>query len=139
MISSRSASRDGEIQNVKDLRIWQRSMELAVGSYRATSTFPVDEKFGLTAQIRRAATSVPANIAEGFGRWNQREFARFLAIANGSLRELETHFLIAGSLGYTNPESLKKLLKSIDDLSKMMFGLLTRIRSKQKPDRSAQI
>lgn len=107
-------------------------MELAVGCYRATATFPADEKFGITSQIRRAATSVPANIAEGFGRWNQREFARFLAIANGSLRELETHFMIAGSLGYINQGNLKKLLASIDDLSKMMFGLLTRIRSQQK-------
>jgi four helix bundle protein len=120
-----------KVKTVRELRIWQQSIELAVASYRETSNFPPEEKFGMTAQIRRAATSVPANIAEGFGRWNQREFARFLAIANGSLRELETHFLVAEKLGYIRPERLAVLLRSIDDEGKMIFSLINRIRKKQ--------
>ncbi|SRR5258708_6859831 len=120
-----------KVKTVRELRVWQQSIDLVVASYRETSRFPADERFGLTAQIRRAATSVPANIAEGFGRWNQREFARFLTIANGSLRELETHFLVAEKLGYVRPERLVLLLRSIDDEGKMIFSLLNRIRRKQ--------
>lgn len=80
---------------VQKLKIWQKSMDLVEACYRISLGFPRDERFGLLSQIKRAATSIPANIAEGYGRWNVREFARFLAIANGSLRELETHILIA--------------------------------------------
>ena len=120
-----------KVKTVRELRIWQQSIDLAVASYQETSHFPADEKFGMTAQIRRAATSVPANIAEGFGRWSQREFARFLTIANGSLRELETHFLVAEKLGYVRPERLALLLRSIDDEGKMIFSLLNRIRRKE--------
>ena len=97
-------------RTIRDLKIWQKSMDLTVESYRASASFPSDEKFGLISQIRRAATSVPANIAEGFGRWNSREFSRFLAIASGSLRELETHLQIAQRLGYLSEVRLKPLL-----------------------------
>lgn len=121
----------GTVHTVRDLRVWQRSMELAVRCYRETASFPDAEKFGLTAQIRRAARSAPANIAEGFGRWNQREFARYLAIANGSLRELETHFLVAGRLGYIGERPLASVVEDIDEASKMIFSLMHRIRSKQ--------
>jgi four helix bundle protein len=106
-------------------------MDLAVESYRASATFPPDEKFGLISQIRRAATSVPANIAEGFGRWNSREFSRFLAIGSGSLRELETHLRIAHRLGYLSEARLKPLLASIDEIARMMYAILSRIRAKQ--------
>jgi four helix bundle protein len=75
-------------------------MDPAVESYRACAGFPTEGKFGLISQVRRAAASVSANIAEGFRRWNSREFARFLAIGSGSLRELETHLRIAQRLGY---------------------------------------
>jgi four helix bundle protein len=88
---------------VQDLKIWQKSMDLVEACYRASTAIPREERFGLISQMRRAATSVPANIAEGYGRWNVKEFARFLAIANGSLRELETHVVIARRLGYLSP------------------------------------
>jgi four helix bundle protein len=74
-------------QSVKRFKVWQESVELVMVSYKLSALFPAEERFGLISQIRRAATSVPANIAEGFRRWNARDFARFLAIASGSLRE----------------------------------------------------
>ncbi|SRR5258708_5515824 len=118
-------------RTIRDLKIWQKSMDLAVESYRACASFPSDEKFGLISQIRRAATSVPANIAEGFGRWNSREFSRFLAIASGSLRELETHLQIAQRLGYLSEVRLKPLLASIDEVARMIYAMLSKIRAKQ--------
>ena len=118
------------IQTVKDLKVWQKAMDLAVESYRATANFPSEGRFCLVSQIKRAAISVPANIAEGFGRWNPREFARFLAIASGSLRELETHFLVASRLGYLAADRLDRLTDSLEETAKMLFGLMTRAQSK---------
>ena len=127
-----------KIQTVKDLKVWQKSMELAVDSYRATSGFPAEEKFGMVSQIRRAAVSVPANIAEGFGRWNQREFARFLSIASGSLRELETHFLVASQLGYLPPSRQVVLISSIEETAKMLFVLMSRVKNRQVAARAGR-
>jgi four helix bundle protein len=89
----------GRVDSHVDLRVWKESMELAVDVYRATATMPSEETYGLTRQIRRAVTSVPANIAEGAGRTSNRDFARFLAIARGSLSELETLLLLCERLG----------------------------------------
>jgi four helix bundle protein len=83
------------IQSFRDLVAWQRAMDLAEGVYHATSTWPRDEVFGLTAQVRRAAVSVMANIAEGHGRTGSREFLHHLSIADGSLSEVEAHLLFA--------------------------------------------
>lgn len=124
------------VQTVKDLKVWQKSIDLTVQSYRVTSGFPAEEKFGLVSQIRRAAASIPANIAEGFGRWNQREFARFLAIASGSLRELETHFLVASRLGYIPPNRLNILVSSVEENAKMLYVLMSRIHSRQAKPRT---
>ena len=110
-------------QAVKDLKIWQRSIDLVELCYHLSASLPADERFGLTSQIRRACTSVPANIAEGFGRWNAREFARFLAIASGSLRELETHLVISCRLGYTSEASARPTFRAIDDLAKMLYRM----------------
>jgi four helix bundle protein len=117
----------GAPQAVKYLKIWQNSIVLVEESYKVTARFPVEERFGLTPQIRRAATSIPANIAEGFGRWNSREFLRFLAIASGSLRELETHLVIACRLGYLSEHAIEPLFQSIDDLAKMMYRMREKI------------
>jgi four helix bundle protein len=89
----------GTINSYRDLRVWQDSMALAEACYRLTRGFPKDEMFGLTSQIRRSATSIPANIAEGHGRENTRSFIQFLRIAQGSVKELETHLLIAQRTG----------------------------------------
>jgi four helix bundle protein len=112
-------------------------MDLVVTSYRVSAAFPPEEKFGMTAQIRRAATSIPANIAEGFGRWNSREFARFLSIASGSLRELNTHLLIAQRLKYLSSDVLEPIARQIDEISAMLYSLRTKIRAKDKTLKSA--
>src|SRR5690606_31265320 len=83
------------MNNLKELKIWNRAMELAVQVYKATETFPAEEKFGLTSQSRRAAVSIPSNIAEGAGRNSVKEFNNFLGIANGSSYELQTQLIIA--------------------------------------------
>jgi four helix bundle protein len=78
-----------KIESYQDLLVWQKSMDLVAASYKVALKLPPTEQFGLSSQIRRAACSVPANIAEGFGRWHAKEFVRFLLIANGSVKELE--------------------------------------------------
>jgi|SRR5580692_5176012 four helix bundle protein len=117
----------GDPQAVKDLKIWQKSMVLVEECYKASANLPSEERFGLTSQIRRASTSVPANIAEGFGRWNTREFLRFLAIASGSLRELETHLVIACRLGFLSERAIEPIFQSIDDLARMMYRMRANI------------
>src|SRR5882724_12962845 len=112
---------------VQDLKIYQRSMNLVEASYRLCASFPKDERFELVAQIRRAATSVPANISEGYGRWSSKEFARFLAIANGSLRELQTHFEIAVRLGYVSQKGLESLRKETEEIAAMIHGLRAKL------------
>jgi four helix bundle protein len=88
----------------QDLRVWQRSMELVTAIYKVTQQFPRDEIYSLTSQIRRAAISIPSNIAEGHGRGTTREFAMFLRNANGSLKELETQLILAQNLGFIPKE-----------------------------------
>ena len=114
-------------QTVRDLRIWQKSIELVERCYRLSAMLPLGERFALTSQIRRAATSVPANIAEGFGRWNSRDFARFLAIASGSLRELETHLVIVSRLGLVPGARVDEVLPLCDELAKMLFKMRQRV------------
>jgi four helix bundle protein len=124
MLSNRVAP-----QSVKDLKIWQKAMTLVEACYKLSATLPWDERFGLTSQIRRAATSVPANIAEGFGRWNSPDFARFLAISSGSLRELETHLIIVQRLGFAPADSVDTLLRATEELSRMLYRMRQRVVS----------
>jgi four helix bundle protein len=127
-------------QTVRELKVWQKSMDLVGLCYRLSGTFPKHEIFGLTSQVRRAATSVPANIAEGYGRWNAPDFARFLAIASGSLRELETRLLISCRLGYLSTDVLENALQALDEVSKMIFGMRARIiRNISASKRSPQL
>lgn len=88
------------ITHYREMIVWQRSMELVVACYHCTKAFPTDERFGLTQQVRRAAVSIPSNIAESQGRWHRGEFLHHIAIARGSLQELETLLEIAERLGY---------------------------------------
>ena len=120
-----------EIKSYRDLRVWQDAMNLAEASYRLTKAFPRDEMFGLTAQIRRAASSIPANIAEGHGRESTQSFIQFLRISQGSLKELETHFLLAGRVGLIEQPDMQTALGSSDALGKMLRAL---IRSLQQKD-----
>jgi four helix bundle protein len=117
-----------DIQSYKDLIIWQRAMNLAESSYRLTSNFPKDELFGMTSQIRRSAVSVAANIAEGHGRDQTGSFIQFLRIAQGSLKELETHLLLAERVNLTN--AAKPLTDECEEIGRMLRTLIRNLQAK---------
>ena len=110
------------MHNVEQLKVWQLAMEIAKEIYVVTSDFPSEERFGLTSQIRRAAVSIASNIAEGAGRYSDKEFAQFLSIASGSSFEVRTQLLIAVSLTYISHDDIAPLLKRLSELEKMIFG-----------------
>lgn len=118
-------------RNFRDLQVWQRSIQLARAIYLATGDFPASEAFGLTSQIRRAAASIPANIAEGQGRGTDRSFALFIRQARGSLLELETHIELAHSLGWLKPDCYHPLLQEASEIARMLNGLLRTLRASQ--------
>lgn len=119
-----------DMNNLKELKIWNKAIDLAVDVYKATSTFPSDERFGLISQARRAAVSIPSNIAEGAGRNSVKEFNNFLGIANGSSYELQTQLLIANKLAILESEILDPLLSQIDELQKMTYGFQQMLEKK---------
>ena len=110
------------MNNLKELKIWSKAIDLAVEVYEATSNYPTDERFGLTSQSRRAAVSVSSNIAEGAGRNSKKEFCHFLGIANGSAYELQTQLVISHKLNLIDTDLLERLLKQIDELQKMNYS-----------------
>jgi len=111
-----------KMHNLQDLKIWNKATDLAVAIYNATANYPSDEKFGLTSQIRRAAVSIPSNIAEGAGRNSKKDFCNFLGIANGSSYELQTQLIISNKLNLLNNDLLNGLLKQIEELQKMNYA-----------------
>jgi len=115
------------IQSYRDLRVWREAMDLTEACYRLSANFPLDEAFGMTAQLRRASASIPANIAEGYGRDSTGSYAQFLRIAQGSLKELETHLILAGRLGLAKPEAVGPLLETCDALGRMLRSLIRSI------------
>ena len=121
---------DELISSYRDLRVWQDAMTLAESCYRLTSAFPRDEQFGLTAQIRRAAVSVPANIAEGHGRENTGSFVQYLQVWQGSLKELETHLLLAERVGILAAVSAQQALRQCESLGKMRRALIRSLQEK---------
>jgi len=108
------------------LNAWKQAMELVVSVYSITKTFPQSEQYGLVSQLRRAAVSVPANIAEGAARNGNKEFVHFLGIASGSLSELDTLIDLARQLGYV--ENTEELNAKVDDVSGLVMGLASSIR-----------
>jgi len=111
-------------RHFRDLIVWQKSMQLARDLYRATASFPKSEVFGLTRQIRRAAVSVPSNIAEGHGRLTDRGFRVFLAQARGSLFEVETQLELARDLGYIDANTTKGISEQCNEIARLLNGLL---------------
>ena len=105
------------------LDVWKKSIDFVIALYRATDKFPKEEKFGLTSQLRRAAVSISANIAEGAARKSAREFAYFISNSQGSTSEVETELLIANRLGYVDKETYQSLLASLDEIGRMLTGL----------------
>jgi four helix bundle protein len=111
-------------KHFKDLIVWQRAMQLVKEVYRVTGEFPASERYSLSDQMRRAAVSVPSNIAEGQPYQSTRDFLRYLHHARRSLAELETQFLIAQSLGYVPDSRATAVLDQIDEVSRMLSGLI---------------
>jgi four helix bundle protein len=115
------------IESHRDLVVWQKSMDLAVAAYRFTDAFPVHERYGLTSQLRRSAASVPANIAEGYGRESAGAYAQQLRVAQGSLKEFETHVELAHRVGMIDESILSSVLKSSEEVGKMLRSLIRAI------------
>lgn len=112
------------------LDVWNKAVELVLTVYKNTESFPNDEKFGLTSQIRRAAVSIPANVAEGAARQSSKEFAYFLSNAQGSASELETELLIAHRLGYLGENNYHEMRSKLDSIGRMIVGLSQHLKRK---------
>jgi four helix bundle protein len=121
-----------KVESYQDLLVWQKAMDLVVECYRLTQKFPANELYGLTSQIRRAAVSVPANIAEGFGRWHSKDFVRFLLNANGSLKEVETHLLISERLSLLQRTEMQKAMRLSEELGRMLAALRQKLSPRQE-------
>ena len=115
------------IQNYKDLIVWQKAMDLAEEIHRLSKTFPREDLYGLTSQIRRAAVSVPSNIAEGHARQSTAEFRNFLSIALGSLAEVDTQQLLAQRFEYLTPEQATKATQLMEEIAKMLHSLRAKL------------
>jgi four helix bundle protein len=115
------------IESHRDLIVWRKSMDLAVTAYSITRAFPVDERYGLTSQIRRSCASIPANIAEGYGRESSGAYAQQLRVAQGSLKEFETHVELSHRIGLLDETTLASLLKASEEIGKMLRSLIRTI------------
>jgi four helix bundle protein len=118
-------------QNYRDLRAWNRAMDLVERLYALSASFPLDERYGLTSQVRRAAVSVPSNIAEGQGRRSLNEFIHHLSIAHGSLREVETQCLIGARLGYVNEGESDDLLALASEVGRLLNALMNALEARR--------
>lgn len=116
-------------RDFRKIKAWEHAYQLALAIYRNTQTFPKAEQYGLTSQLRRAATSVPANIAEGAARTSEADYLRFLEIALGSLRECECFLMLAKDLGYLSPEHFQSLESRSDETARTLTGLIAAIRT----------
>jgi four helix bundle protein len=121
----------GEIRHYRDLLVWQKAVGWVEAIYSATHGWPQDERFGLISQVRRAAVSVPSNIAEGCARRSTGDFVRFLSISRGSLAEVETQLIIATRLGYLDEPTQASLLEAADELSRMLAGLIAKLEERR--------
>lgn len=111
------------IKGYRELHVWQKAIDLVDMIYELSEKFPANERFRLTDQVLRAATSVPANIAEGSGRGSTKEYMRFIDISKGSIAELETHLIIAQRRKYISEESFTSVMETLDSIDKMLFRL----------------
>jgi four helix bundle protein len=117
------------MQDFRKLKVWEKAHHLTIDIYRATDSFPRREQFGLVAQLRRASSSIPANIAEGCGRGSQRQLAQFLQVALGSANELEYHLLLASDLSYMSRPAHSLLRDKLVEIRMMLVRLIRRVRS----------
>src|SRR5690625_384965 len=117
------------IKSYKDLIVWQKAMDLVVMVYQETRKFPKEEMYGLVSQLQRAVVSVPSNIAEGQARQHKKEFIQFLAIARGSLAEVETQLILANRLNYLSKEKLNSLMEVQIEVNKMTTTLMKKLKT----------
>ena len=117
------------VSSFKDLEIWQRSIGLVEEIYRITKSFPQEETYGLSSQLRRAAISIPSNIAEGFARSSEKEYKQFLYVSLGSCAEVSTQITIADRLGYLKQEKADVLSDEVEQISKMTMGLIKKLKT----------
>jgi four helix bundle protein len=125
-----------EIKSYRDLTVWQKAVDLVTDAYRLSATFPKSEDFGLRSQVRRAAVSVPANIAEGHGRTGIGEYLHHLSIAHGSLAELETLLKVAVNLGHLEPSGVEAIEKQSEEVSRLVRALMRRLRERAEGERT---
>ena len=117
------------VQSYRDLVAWNKAMDLVTEIYRVTHNFPKEELFGLTSQLRRAAVSIPSNIAEGKGRLSKGEFRQFLGNARGSLAEVETQLIIAQKISYLDEPEINRLLSQVEEVGKILNGLISAVKN----------
>ncbi len=122
------------LRGYRELKVWQKSMDLVEEGYKLTAGFPKHELYGLTSQLRRAAVSVAANIAEGHGREHLGDYLRSLSIANGSLMELETHLLIGRRMSYISAEEEQGFLQRAAEVGRMLAGLVRALKRRSLAD-----
>jgi len=118
------------VKDYRELIVWQKAMDLVAAAYRATANFPRTEVYGLTSQIRRAAVSIPSNIAEGQARNTTRDFLHFLAVSYGSLKELETQILIAERLEYIDGHTRDVLVQATTEVARLISGLANSLKKR---------
>lgn len=118
------------MKDFRKLKVWEKAHHFTLQIYKITKIFPSDERFGLTVQLRRAAVSIPTNIAEGCGRDSQRELARFMSIAAGSASEVEYQLLLACDLHYIQDETYRELHQQINELKKMLNSFIKKLTAK---------
>ena len=121
-----------KVESFKDLIVWQRGIELVNDIYKLTKHFPKDELYGITSQIRRAAISIPANVAEGWGRGTTKNYIQFLEISRGSLFELNTLIIISYNQDYVTRENCDAIENKINEIGRMLNALITKLESKNK-------
>jgi four helix bundle protein len=125
---------EGSIRDYRDLEVWKEAMTLAAEVYEMTRTFPREEMFGMTSQLRRASVSIAANIAEGYGRQQTKPYVQFLRISQGSLKETETLILIAGRVGLWEAESSEQLYARCQRIGRMLVGLVRKLEPRKSPE-----
>ena len=118
------------LKNYRELKVWQKSYELCLETYRITAKFPKEERYGLTSQMRRAAVSIPSNVAEGYGRKTTLDYVRMLYISYGSVCELETQVLLAGDLDLIEKGELGTLQKDIAEIERMLKALIKSLENR---------
>lgn len=121
------------IRKYQNLKVWEKATQLALEVYALTNRFPKEELYGLSSQVRRAAVSIPSNIAEGSERKSDKDFIRFLRMASASLAEVETQLYIAMKLSYVDASAYDELLQSSAEIGKMIHGLMTGLEARMPP------